>query len=124
MGKIIEKKESPREYITRRKKEEAKRFEEEAYHKERTLAEVEEAFKRSQIELLEEMISEAEKLDTANIKGWTHMQDRHFYRIEAMVDAYKIIFGYHHHRDITNTDDMDYGGLDPEAAKKIMEGLK
>lgn len=92
--------------------------------KERTLAEVEEKLKGSQREMLQEMISDAEKLDKAHENKWSYMKEKYFYRIETMLDAYQIIFGYHNHRDITNTDDLDYAGLDVEAAKKIMEGLK
>jgi len=92
--------------------------------KERTLAEVEEKFKESQRGMLQEIISDAEKLDKAVKEKRSYEKEKYWERISTMLDAYQIIFGYHNHRDITNTDDLDYAGLDPKAAKKIMEGLK
>jgi len=105
---------------TEQEAESVKRFEEEA----RTLDDIEEKLKGSQRDMLGEMISDAEKLDKAEENKWSYMKEKHFYRIETMLDAYQIIFGYHEHRDITNTDDLDYAGLDVEAAKKRMEDLK
>lgn len=131
MRKTEQKTESVKEYITRRKEEETKGFskmdskqKEEAFVTEYTLADVEEKLKGSQREILDEMISDAEKLDKAVEERRSYEKDKYWDRISTMLDAYKIIFGYHEHRKITNTDDLDYAGMDLEAAKKIKEELK
>jgi len=131
MKKKKERNESIREYIGRRKKEEQEGWQrmegqprKDAFTAGYTLADVEIKFKESQREMLEVMIKDAENLDKAvkEKRGWG--KEKFYNRLETMLEAYQIIFGYHHWRNITNTYELDYAGIDPEAAKKILEGLR
>ena len=131
MKKKEERNESIREYIGRRKKEEQEGWQEmdnqqkeEAFTAGYTLADVEIKFKESQREMLEVMIKDAENLDKAVKEKRSWGKERFYNRLETILEAYQIIFGYHNWRDITNTDELDYAGMDPEAAKKILEGLR
>ena len=131
MKKKEERPESVREWIARRKKEAwggwqemDSQQKEEAFTAGYTLADVEVKFKESQREMLEVMIKDAENLDKAVKDRRSWGKERFYNRIETMLEAYQIIFGYHHHRDITNTDELNHAGMDLEAAKKILEGLK